>query len=73
MLTIPLEVTCKLAPKASQPSIIAMSFTNLLVSLDPVVLERSWESFARKQGCWETWILLGSEDAMFLLAAPDKY
>lgn len=44
--------------KASQPTIVAMSWTRVLVSLALVDAERSWLSFARTQGCVEIWTLV---------------
>ena len=45
---------------ASMPSIIEMSCTSCCVSLEVVALDRSWDSFAIRHGCLETWTLGGS-------------
>jgi hypothetical protein len=57
--TVPLEVTDTLVASASHPIISAISFTRAFVSREVVDEERSWESFACRQGCLETWTLGG--------------
>jgi hypothetical protein len=58
--TVPLDETSKPA-RASQPTIVAISLINELTSRAFVLWDRSWESFARTQGCFETWALGGSD------------
>jgi hypothetical protein len=40
--------------------IVAISLTSVLVSRALVDFDRSWESFARRQGCFEMCTLAGS-------------
>lgn len=60
-LTVPLEAISTLVARASQATIRAISCTRALVSFEEVDAERSWESFAWRQGCLETWTLEGRE------------
>ena len=59
-LTVPMLVVSNPA-RASIPRIRDISWTSCFVSRALVDLDRSCEIFARKQGCWETWTLLGRE------------
>lgn len=59
-LTVPMVVVSKPA-RASIPRIRDISWTSCFVSRALVDLDLNWEIFARKQGCWETWTLLGRE------------
>jgi hypothetical protein len=58
-LTIPLGETSRPA-SASTAMIVAISLTSVLVSRALVDLDRSWESFARRHGCFEMCTLAGS-------------
>lgn len=58
-------------PRASAARSSEISWTRTLVSLDVVVAERSWESFARRQGWVETWTLEGREAMIVLLFGLD--
>lgn len=58
-------------PRASAARSSEISWTRALVSLDVVVAERSWESFARRQGWVETWTLEGREAMIVLLFGLD--
>lgn len=49
--------------RASQPSIMEISCTNVFTSLGLVFLDRSWLSFANKHGWLETWTLGGRDGA----------
>lgn len=48
-------------PRASEARRRDISWTRVLVALGVVEEERSWESFARRQGWVETWTLEGRE------------
>lgn len=50
---------------ASQPTIREISWTNALTSLEGVLFDRSWLSFARRQGWSETWTFFGRVDMVF--------
>lgn len=56
-----------LVARASQPIINAISFTRAFVSRDEVDEERSWESFAWRQGCLETWTFGGRLDMLAVM------
>lgn len=58
-LTVPLDVVVKAVAKASQPRMRAISCTRAFVSRAMAVFERSWESFAIRQGCLERCTLGG--------------
>ena len=58
-LTVPLGETSRPA-SASTAMIVAISLTSVLVSRALVDFDRSWESFARRQGCFEMCTLAGS-------------
>jgi hypothetical protein len=49
------------AARASEPKIREISWTRALVSRALVVLSRSWESLAWRQGWEEMWTLGGSD------------
>lgn len=61
-LTVPLGASSTLVARASHPIISAISCTRAFVSFEEVDTERSWESFAWRQGCLEMWTLDGRED-----------
>jgi hypothetical protein len=61
---VPLSVTFKPWARASQPTMVAISCTSCLVSLAFVDWERRRLSFARRQGCVETWTLDGREEGI---------
>lgn len=50
--------------RASEPKSKEISWIKVLTSRALVVLERSCDSLARRQGCVETWTLGGREDMM---------
>ena len=50
--------------RASYPTRRAISCTSVCTSLEGVAAERSWESFACRQGWEDTWALGGREGAM---------
>lgn len=56
-LTVPLCTACNPEARASHATIRAISCTKFLVSRALVSLERSWESFARRHGWVEMWML----------------
>ena len=60
-LTVPSVATSRPA-RASVPKIKEMSWTRRFVSRALVSLERSWDSFALRQGCREMWTLARSAD-----------
>jgi hypothetical protein len=60
ILTVGPGVEVSTFPSASQPTIKAMSCISVLTSLAGVLCDRSWLSFARRHGCWETWTVDGS-------------
>jgi hypothetical protein len=43
---------------------VDMSWIRRLASRAPVCCDRSCETFARRQGCWDTWTLDGREDML---------
>jgi len=43
-----------------------MSLTRIFVSRAVVECDRNWESFARRQGCVETWTLAGVVEAIMV-------
>ena len=61
-LTVPVATAFKLLPRASTPTIVAISWTSLLVSFAFVDAERSWLSFARAHGWLEMCTFDGSAD-----------
>jgi hypothetical protein len=65
-LTIPLGETSRPA-SASTPMIVAISLTSVFVSRALVDFDRSWESFARRQGCFEMCTLAGSVVAIMIV------
>lgn len=62
---MPLVVTWRPVAKASTAIMEEISWTRSLVSRGVVLSERSWESFAWRQGCWET-LMLGGRDMMMV-------
>jgi hypothetical protein len=64
-LTVPLGETSRLA-SASTAMIVAISLTSVFVSRALVDFDRSWESFARRQGCFEMCTLAGSVVAIIV-------
>jgi hypothetical protein len=70
--TVPLSVTCKPWARASQPTMVAISCTSCLVSLAFVDWERRRLSFARRQGCVETWTLEGREEDAIVTTGRKK-
>ena len=58
-LTVPLDIVWRHPASASHPTISAISWTRAFVSRALVLLDRNWESLARRQGCWETCTLAG--------------
>ena len=63
MVTFPLIFVDKDAARASQPTMLAISCTKRLVDLASHLFDRNCESFARTQGCLETYTLAGWADA----------
>lgn len=47
---------------ASVPRMTEMSWISWVVSLEEVDLERSCESLARRQGCFDMWTFVGREE-----------
>lgn len=64
--TVPPSALFTLEPSASHPIIRAISLTRAFVSREVVEADRSWESFAWRQGCLETWTLAGRGDILFV-------
>lgn len=62
-LTVPLGETSRPA-SASTATIVAISLTRVFVSRALVDFDRSCESFARRQGCFDTCTLAGRGAAM---------
>lgn len=58
---MPVLVTVSPVAKASTAMIDAISCTRVLVSRGLVLADRSWESFAWRQGWVEIWTFAGSE------------
>lgn len=54
---MPFSSTFRPWARASQPTIVVISWMRVRVSLAFVEAERSWLSFARRHGCEETWML----------------
>ena|SRR5271168_3293022 len=65
-LTVPLGETSRLA-SASTAIIVAISLTSVFVSRALVDFDRSWESFTRRQGCFEMCTLAGSVVAIMIV------
>jgi hypothetical protein len=65
-LTVPLGETSRPA-SASTAKIVAISLTSVFVSLALVDFDRSWESFTRRQGCFEMCTLAGSIVAIMIV------
>lgn len=65
-LTVPLGEISRPA-SASTPMIVAISLTSVFVSRALVDFDRSWESFARRQGCFEMCTLAGSVVAIMIV------
>lgn len=59
-LTFPPGATDMLSAKASQPIIVAISWTRSLVSRLDAFADLSWASFTCRQGWRDTWTLSGS-------------
>ena len=59
-LTVPLDIDCNDEPKASHPTISAISWISVFVSRAVASLDRSCESFARRHGCGDTCTLVGN-------------
>lgn len=62
-LTVPVDIVCNPDASASHATIRAMSWTKVLVSRALASLDRSWESFARRQGWVEIWTLVSMDMA----------
>jgi len=65
-LTVPLGETSRPA-SASTAKIVAISLTSVFVSRALVDFDRSWESFTRRQGCFEMCTLAGSVVAIIIV------
>jgi hypothetical protein len=63
-LTTPVWAVERPCAKASQPTIVEISWTRVFVSLAFVDEDRSWLSFARRHGWEETWTFGGREEAI---------
>lgn len=59
--TVPVLLKVRPFANASTPRIVAISSTSALVSRGEVLAERSWESFAWRQGWVEMWTLGGRD------------
>ena len=70
-LTVPLDETLRPA-SASTAMMVAISWTSVLVSRAFVDLERSCDSLARTQGCFETCTLAGRALAMMVVVRMEK-
>lgn len=53
---MPVSSTFKPWARASQPTIVVISWMRVRVSLALVEAERSWLSLARRHGCEEMWM-----------------
>lgn len=63
--TVPVFATVRPLANASTPIIDEISWTSALVSRGLVLAERSWESFAWRQGWVETWTFEGRDIVMW--------
>lgn len=61
MPTVPVFTTVSPFANASTPIIDEISWMSALVSRGLVLAERSWESFAWRQGWVETWMFEGRD------------
>ena len=61
MPTVPVFTTVSPFANASTPIIDEISWMSAFVSRGLVLAERSWESFAWRQGWVETWIFEGRD------------
>lgn len=66
VVSVPSSTTSSVPASASQPSSVVISETRALVSREEVACERSWESFARRQGCEETWTFGGRGEGILI-------
>lgn len=65
MPTVPVFATVSPFANASTPIIDEISWMRALVSRGLVLAERSWESFAWRQGWVETWMFGGRDMVMW--------
>lgn len=72
-LAFPVSVTVSVCPRASQARIVVISWTRSFVSRVDAAWERSCDSFARRQGCAETWTLAGKDEPMMQRDRLDRW